>query len=297
MAWNPTGGQLLYATDEAAYVWPWGKRFALNGRSGMLDRTPSQVRFNRRGDKALVFGNYTERVHVVDLRAGTSRAVDGDCQTAFWVGDEIARVRPYVVNDAWSLRQYVQVGSRKRALPRSISFTAVDSSGTVFLAKENRYEGAIALYRFDAKTLRVRLLRKHKGPLYIEYNEADQLDWDAKTHTAAVGLTADTGATLAALYLSTRKGLRTYDKGLDHLLLANQVMFRGRTLLVPSYYQIDLFDPGAWRRRTQVSLPPWKGQDDPEVIGAAALSPDGKRLAWSQSKGTGHALYIGSIMP
>ncbi len=296
MGWNPTGGQLLYATDDAAYVWPWNKRIDLPMADSGLVRTPSQVRFNRSGDKALVFGNYTHSIHVVDLAKGTAREIHGDCQTAFWVGDKVGRIRPYVVDGAWSERQYVQVGSRKRALPRSMTFTAVDSSGTVFLAKEQRYpEGAIALYTFDANTLRVRALRRHKGPLFIEYNEEDQLDWDPKSRTAAIGLTADTGATSAALYLSSRQGLRPYDKGLNYLFLSNQIRFCGLTLMVPSVSQIDLFDPQTWHRRTQLALPPWRGQDDFESIWAAALSPDGKRLAWSQDKGKGHALYIRRI--
>lgn len=292
MGWNPTGGQLLYATVDAAYVWPWNKRIKLPMADSGLVRTPSQVRFNRRGDKALVFGNYTWSIHVVDLTKRTAREIQGDCQTAFWVGHEVGRIRPYVVDGAWIRRQYVQVGRRKRALPRSMTFTAVDSSGTVFLAKENRYEGAIALYTFDAKTLRVRLLRRHKGPLYIEYNEEDQLDWDPQSRTAAIGLTADTGATFAVLHLSTRQGLKPYDRGTNPVLLSNQVKFCGRTLLVPSVSRIDLFNPIKWHRRALLTLPSWQGQADFESIWAAALSPDGKRLAWSQDNRKGHALYI-----
>lgn len=296
MAWNPAGTQLLYTTDGAAYVWPGGTRIALTPPDPLQEGSASQVRFNPRGDKALVLENQSKRIQVLDLKRGTATTLRGDFQAAFWAGDEVGRIRPFIVDDSWSERQYVQIGSRKRALPRSMSFTAVDSSGTVFLAKEQRYpEGAIALYAFDARTLRVRRLRSHKGPLFIEYDNEDQLDWDPKTQTAAIGLTADTGGTSAALYLSTTKGLRPYVKGFDHLSLANQVRFCGRTLLVPSAFQIDLFDPGSWRRRTVVSLPPWKGQADPDIVWAAALSPDGNRLAWSQDKGEGHALYIQSV--
>lgn len=102
MSWNPTGGQLLYATQDAAYVWPWGKRIALPMADPEQTRTPSQVRYNKRGDKALVFGNYTWSNHVVDLVKGTAKEIRGDCQTAFWVGDEVARIRPHIKDDAWT---------------------------------------------------------------------------------------------------------------------------------------------------------------------------------------------------
>lgn len=296
MAWNPSGTQLLYTTDGAAYVWPGGNSIALTPPNPLKEGSASQVRFNRRGDKALVFENQGRRVQVVDLKRGTATTIRGDCRAAFWAGNEVGRIRPYIVDGSWGMQSYVQVGSRKRPLPKGMNFSAVDSLGKVFLAKEQRYpEGAIALYAFEARTLRVRRLRTHRGPLFIEYDKEDQLDWDPKTQTAAIGLTADTGETSAALYLSTSKGLRRYDKGLDHLSLANQVRFAGGTLLVPSYFQIDIFDPKAWRRKTLLSLPPWKGQADPDIVWAASLSPDGKRLAWSQDKGEGHALYIRSV--
>jgi hypothetical protein len=298
MSWNPTGGQLLYATQDAVYVWPWGKRIELPMADPDQTRTPSQVRYNKRGDKALVFGNYTWSIHVVDLVKGTAKEIPGDCQTAFWVGDEVARIRPHIKNDAWTERQYVQVGSRKRDLPRSMSFSAVDSSGTVFLAKEQKSMGAIALYRFDPRTLRVQLLRRHRGPHYIEYTERDQLDWDPKTRTAAIGLTADTGATLAELWLSSRQGLRPYGRQDEMLFLSNQARFNGAGLLIPTRSQIDLFDLRAGRRKVLRALPPWQGQDDFEGIYAAALSPNGTRLAWSQDKGKRHALYIrGDVAP
>lgn len=212
LAWDRTGKALYYTTDSFAdpgtpklCFWPSGMAIDLPLDDDFFQ--PERIRISPDGRRLLVYRVYTQMVAVVDLKSRQVTKLPGACQDAWWEGSDVARIRPHLNKDGdWSERQYIQIGARKKDLPKTMSFSCCDESGRVLLAKSNKgSEGPIALYTLDPTTLRVKLLRWHRGPFYVELTRQDGLVWNPATKEAAISLTVDTGETLSGLWVSRGK--------------------------------------------------------------------------------------------
>ncbi|MBI5708631.1 MAG: hypothetical protein HZC36_16725, partial [Armatimonadetes bacterium] len=236
LAWDRSGKTLYYTTDsfEGPYrpqlcFWPDDRAVDLPKDEDFFQ--PERIRISPDGGRLLIYRIYTQMAVVVDLKARQITKLPGACQDAWWSGNDAARIRPHTDKEGgWLETQYIQIGTRKRELPRSMSFSCADESGRVLLAKGNKgAEGPIALYTLDPVSLRVRLLRWHRGPFYVELTRQDGLIWNPTTKEAAISLTIDTGESTAGLWISRDKVIRYYG-GDDDPRIVRQPVWLGERL-------------------------------------------------------------------
>lgn len=308
VTWHPDSKRLYIAAENHLLEWPGNRRVVFETAISDEPSSPvSRLEISNNGKQLIASDNYSHSFFLVDLKRFSSRTVPGDRYCVWWIGDTIASVRPYVHDGGWTNQQYVEIGTRRRPLPSQWRFSSADPGGTVLLAKGGGgLVGPIALFKLNPDTLTVRKFRTHSGIFAVEYVEQDSIDWNESIRTAVIGLTADTGATLSAPWFSRSSGLQPYQP-LKHIFLHSVPQWVGdRALAVTrefresnmnsiiygaDTYRIQLVNP----RTRQVELlatqdnrwtanPNSPTQDSyragQPVLEHAAISADGKRLAW-----------------
>lgn len=316
--WSHDSEHLYYATERQLAEWPGSRtvRFSLpDDTDGAVSGSAARLLLRGDGQMLAAFDNHTDAVFTVDLKTFKCRALVGDCLTAWWAGDELARLRPRVDADGtWTENQYIQIGTREIALLPGVRFTAVDKDGEVLLAKMERlHDGPIALYELDDSKGTVRKFREHEGPDHVEYGAQDRITWNPTLGLAAICLTSDTGASMAAPWLSSNRRCRRADPPESHVVnVYGQPEWVGDELLVvfvefdewPSGYPMAAYDrqkvilvnPRTNEHRTLlVQENRWDVTADMEAqpdrssmpsIRAATISPDGRLLAYSLTFGS-----------
>lgn len=316
IAWHPSGESLYYTTEKQLVEWPSRKSYEIKEAPNAWSGAHTMIDFNKAGTKALLHNIYTEKIDIFDLRKGKVTPVVGDCYTAWWWGDEVARVRPNREPDgSWGGGQYIQVGNRKRQLPKEWTVAAADPTGQVFLGKSNRsYMGPMALLTIDRKSLRPRIMRRDASKFYVEYVEQDAIAWNPRLRIAAVNLTADTGASTASLWIWASKGAKQVTIGPAFMVMGKPQWVGDELLCVLSGNDqssrhlevVVLYNPRTGRHRTlhkrdvYYRFDPSTGLTTPDIstqpyVSNAALSPDGKRLALVLSSRSGSEIVVKSV--
>lgn len=314
LAWHPDGKRLYWATEDRLAEWPSGRSVSLphGDHEYQIVREPSSLRFSPSGGRLLAYGPYTEVLSLIDLTSLKVTRFAGDCQDAWWEGHQLGRIRHVVKDEARTDRQYVQIGSRKKALPRGWSFASADASGRVLFAKRaTGYMGPIALYSLDPSSLSVRRIRLHRGPFYVEYTERDTLAWEPRLRAAAIAMTTDTGATFSRLWISLGRTIALKPEA-DLKFIEGRPQWAGGKLIAVSrevvqgapedlneVYRVLRIDPRSLssdvilERRARWSSEMTKLAGS--TIEHAAVSPDGKQIAWIGRQDEQEVLHVQSF--
>jgi hypothetical protein len=313
LAWHPDGKRLYAASDDCILEWP-GSHWILlppRARDSYYSETPERLEFNASGTKLLASDSYTESIVVVDLQQRVARRAEGAFYFTWWTGNDLASVQASLKNGDWSDPTFLEYKGKRVSLRGPWFFTAADPNGTVLLAKNTRnYLAPMALFRFDPNNLKLNRIRYHAGEYDSEHTAQDSIDWNERLGIGALGLTWDTGSTYAALWISKRSGVSSMPReGTHHLtseprwigthILASTKEFResrkGKIGYGADIYRIQLFDPRSqkpktlveqnnrwtWRDGESEHYPPRGAQP---TLESAAITADGRRLAWVSSK-------------
>jgi hypothetical protein len=307
MQWHPDGKRLYWLTEKSLNEWPSKKRWD-------LPKTPTQLPVlgavhmdaNQSGSKLLISARYLGAYFLFDTRTSKMTAVRNEYHNVWWIGDKVARIAPTVRKEAWFKPDFLEYDGRRRELPGEWLFGAADQS--VLLAKQG-HMSPIALFRLDHRTLKLSRFRIHREKFYAEYIEQDSLAWNERLQIAAIGLTADTGATSAAPLLSLQG--RTHDFGGEFLFTEGNPAWIGNRVLLSTrearqqigekvnhgadIYSIRLYDPRTrkfhvidsvdnhwiWRHDTEPSPNPPRSEQP--TLGLAVATRNGRLLAHVKS--------------
>ena len=314
LAWHPDGKRVYWATQDRLAEWPSGRTVSLpkGDNEYQVVREPSSLRFSPNGGRLLAYGPYTEVLYLIDLKSFRLAKIVGDCQDAWWEGHELGRIRHVIKDEAWTDHQYVQIGSRKRALLKGWRFSSADASGRVLLAKSTSgYEGPIALFSLDPSSLTVRRVRLHRGPFYVEYTERDYLAWEPRLRAAAIAMTTDTGATMSRLWISLGRTI-TLKPEADLNFLEGRPQWAGGKLIAVireavrgasedngEIYRVTRIDPRSLKSDVIIERRARWTTEMTKLAGStiehAAVSPGGKRIAWIEQLDDKQVLHVDAL--
>lgn len=306
MQWHPDGNRLYWLTDKSLNEWPSKKRYPIpKTPSGLQALGHTRMAANASGSQMLVTARYMDSYFLFDTRSNKMLAVRGPTINVWWIGDKLAKIVPTIRNEAWEGPEVLLFEGKRRALPPEWMFGAADH--TVLFAKGRAgYEAPIALFRMDLKTLKVSRFRTHREKFYTEYIEQDSLAWNEALQIAAIGITADTGATIATPLMSLKGRTQSFDFGFHYFMGApmwveNRVLFstcefREEQSKTANHgadiYRIRLYDPATrkfddietidnhwiWQHGSEEDESPRRSEQP--KLELAVATRDGTRLAY-----------------
>lgn len=302
-SWAPKGKRLyIISADEdkanpCLYEWPSGKRIKLP----FLPEWKLQMKFDESGSKAVIFGASNKKVLTAEFPLKKIEEVEGDCYSAWWIGKDLARIRPLLPNNDWSAGQFLQVGNRKAALPknRKLDYWGGDKNIIVGSGSVLFPGGAIEFRQIDLRTLSTKLIRRHEKPhVSLELDEQNSISWNTTLEAAILTLTADTGGQTSSPFLSIRSGkielLEPKSAGLFFLSkttpkwIGSRIVFVGTTQTPGnegnSYFLKEVHSLMAYKMGQSAftslrSIQGFDGKKSNGFIDCADVSPDGKWLA------------------
>jgi len=328
VSWSPSGQDLIYVLKDELRDWPRGRRLhlpkvsAFEGATG--DHPPAVARWREDGKEvAVVLLGRTALA--VDFERFTIQRTLPDTFPVWWSGHTLcyAPIKPELTPRG---RQIWYYGSIRHRTPRGIYFSDVSQDGKVALTYlARRRKPREALMALDSLTGRLKLLcsfpAQRDDRYYRDYHYPDTvfMKWNSKLHAAAVLYTYSWAPAVGfqkAYFPNTKRSRDVAQAFPDYLVYADQPPeWRGDKVLAKErpfieyekesrhitedWYQLVLWDPNKAAAQTLLKYGGERPEDLqelllPEPLGVFALSPDGKRLAYSrvEPKEMAHKLTI-----
>jgi hypothetical protein len=323
ISWSPTGKDCIYIVGDELRDWPRGRRLRLPKReeSGLYWTTTARWRGDGKEVAVVVFDT---TVLIVDFgRFAVTRTLRNTFPV-WWSGRTLcyAQVKRELTPAGHQVWHY---GGIRHRTPRGTYLSDVSDDGRVALAYlARRRKPQEALMALDSRTGRLQLLRAFpamRGDDYYRdyhYPQRVVMNWNPEQRAAAV-LYAFTWADIGFQCAYFTDAKRSYDVERavpDYLVFADQppdwqgddVLAKVRLFteydkdgrhIAEDWYRLVLWYPKKAAVKTLLNYGGERPEDAEQIsshdpLGVFALSPDGKRLAYSrfQQKENLHQLII-----